>query len=113
MIEIAITRHRALCTRISVMKTRNASFACPFSFSFYPRSRERGRLNIFLCRAKPTKERGRKKKRKEKGSSFRTSRYDVAKIISPKADESLMYFSENEKREKNTLSLSSFLLLFF
>lgn len=86
------------------------SFLLLFLSSF---SRERGRLNIFLCRAKPTKERGRKKKRKEKGSSFRTSRYDVAKIISPKADESLMYFSENEKREKNTLSLSSFLLLFF
>lgn len=32
----------------------------------------------------------------------------MAKITSPKADESLMYFSRNEKKEKNSLSFSSF-----
>lgn len=34
----------------------------------------------------------------------------MAKITSPKADESLMYFSRNEKKEKNSLSFSSFFL---
>lgn len=51
--------------RIRVMKMKNTSFLCVL-FRFIPRSRERGRLNIFLGRIKPRK----KKERKGKGIKF-------------------------------------------
>lgn len=79
--------------RIYVMK--NTSFVCPFFLFLRSFRRERGRLNISL-----SDKAHKKKKKKEKGLSFRTSRDDVAKIVSPKADESLMYFSEDGKKKK-------------
>lgn len=52
---------RGICANTCYENEEHVILVCPFSF--YPRSRERGRLNIFLGRIKPRK----KKERKEKG----------------------------------------------